>query len=80
MKVICKALGIPEENFHWCNGVMGVPMTFLDKYPPNQFSIAGSAESEGKGFSMGLWNSKSRVAQPLVRGSRAYRRLFVKRT
>lgn len=74
MKVICKALGIPEEDFHWCNGVMGVPITFLDN------SIAGSAESRGKGFSMELWNSKSRVAQPLVRGSRAYRRLFAKRT
>ncbi len=24
-----------------CNGVMGVPITFLDKYNPNQFIIIG---------------------------------------
>jgi hypothetical protein len=25
-----------------CNGVMGVPITFMDKYNPNQFEIVGS--------------------------------------
>ena len=24
-----------------CNGIMGVPITFLDKYNPNQFEIIG---------------------------------------
>lgn len=25
----------------WCNGAMGVPITFLDKYAPEQFEIIG---------------------------------------
>ena len=31
-----------DEN---CSGVMGVPITFLDKYNPNQFEILGLANS-----------------------------------
>lgn len=76
--MICKDLGIPEEDLHWCNGAMGVPITFLDKYSPEQFQIIGATESEGKGFSEGLWNPKSKVAQPLLSGIRAYKRIFIK--
>lgn len=57
---------------------MGVPITFLDKYNPEQFAIIGATESEGKGFSNGLWDSKVRVSQPLVNGKRIYKRLFIK--
>ena len=60
------------------DGVMGVPITFLDKYCPDQFEILGATESEGKGFSNGLWDSKSGVAQPVVNGKRVYKRLFIK--
>lgn len=48
------------------NGVMGVPISFLDKYCPEQFEIIGATESEGKGFSCGLWDSTSGVTQPVV--------------
>ena len=58
---------------------MGVPITFLDKYSPEQFEIIGATESEGKGFSNGLWYADSGVAQPLVCGERKYKRLFIKR-
>lgn len=61
------------------DGVMGVPITFMDKYNPEQFAIIGATESEGKGFSMGLWNEKSKVAQPLINGERKYKRIFIKR-
>lgn len=30
---------MPKEAIEYCNGVMGVPITFLDKYNPNQFEI-----------------------------------------
>lgn len=60
-------------------GVMGVPITFMDKYCPNQFEILGATESEGKGFSNGLWVSDSGVTQPMVNGKRVYKRLFIKR-
>lgn len=60
------------------NGVMGVPISFLDKYCPEQFEILGATESEGKGFSNGLWDSSSGVAQPLVHGERIYKRIFIR--
>jgi hypothetical protein len=59
------------------DGVMGVPISFLDKYNPDQFEIIGATESEGKGFSMGLWKIESRVSQPLVNNCKVYKRLFV---
>lgn len=61
------------------DGVMGVPITFLDKYNPEQFEILGATESEGKGFSNGLWNTQSGVAQALVDGKRLFKRIFIRR-
>jgi len=60
------------------DGVMGVPISFLDKYCPEQFEIIGATESEGKGFSNGLWNEKSKVSQPLIERERVYKRIFIK--
>lgn len=59
-------------------GVMGVPITFLGKYSPDQFEILGATESEGKGFSNGLWKEESGVAQPLIKGERKYKRIFIR--
>ena len=61
------------------DGIMGVPITFIDKYNPEQFEIFGCTESEGKGFSCGLWNENSKVAQPLIDGKRIYKRIFIRR-
>ena len=61
-------------------GVMGVPISFLDKYCPEQFEILGCTESEGKGFSNGLWYKESGVAQPLINTQRIYKRIFIKPT
>ena len=60
------------------DGVMGVPISFLDKYCPEQFEILGATESEGKGFSNGLWFSESGVAQPVVQNQRVYKRIFIR--
>ncbi|MDD6088616.1 MAG: adenine-specific methyltransferase EcoRI family protein, partial [Desulfovibrionaceae bacterium] len=60
------------------DGVMGVPITFLNKYSPDQFEIVGCSESEGKGFSGDLWDKSSGVAQPVVKERRKYKRLFIK--
>lgn len=59
-------------------GVMGVPITLVDKLNPDQFEILGATESEGKGFSNGLWDPDSGVAQAMVRGKRVYKRLFIR--
>jgi hypothetical protein len=58
------------------DGIMGVPISFLHKYCPEQFEIVGATESEGKGFSSGLWSGG--VAQATVSGIRVYKRLFIK--
>lgn len=60
------------------DGVMGVPISFLDKYSPEQFEILGATESEGKGFSNGLWDESSKVSQPLIERERVYKRIFIK--
>jgi hypothetical protein len=58
-------------------GIIGVPVTYLDKHCPEQFEIVGATESEGKGFSAGLWTGG--VAQATVAGHKVYKRLFIKR-
>ncbi len=60
------------------DGVMGVPITFLDKYNPDQFEIIGATESEGRGFAGDLWDKKSRVSQAMVNGKKIYKRIFIK--
>lgn len=60
------------------NDIMGVPITFLDKFNPDQFEIIGCTESEGKGYSSGLWDSRSGIAQPVVGGERRYKRIFIR--
>lgn len=60
-------------------GVMGVPISFLDKYCPEQFEIIGCTESEGKGFSNGVHDQNSSIAQPLVGGVKRYKRIFIKK-
>ena len=70
---VSKTKNIPKDY----DGVMGVPITFLDKYCPEQFDIIGATESEGKGFSVGLWDAQSNVKQALVKGKRVYKRLFI---
>ena len=72
---VSKTSDIPADYF----GVMGVPITFMDKYNPDQFEIIGCTESEGKGFSNGLWKASSKVAQPLINGKRIYKRIFIRR-
>lgn len=61
------------------DGVMGVPITYLDKHNPDQFEIVGATESEGKGFSAGLWDASSKVSQPMVNGKRVYKRIFIRK-
>ena len=72
---VSKVKDIPED--YW--GVMGVPITFMDSYNPEQFDIVGCSESEGRGFSNGLWDPASKTAQPIIDGHKVYKRLFVRR-
>ena len=33
-----------QENAEWCNGIMGVPVTFFDKHNPDQFELLGMTD------------------------------------
>lgn len=57
-------------------GVMGVPISFLDKYSPEQFEIVGMAEDNGKGFSGGIWDGKN--PHCVINGKNKFKRIFIK--
>ena len=60
------------------NGVMGVPITFLDKYCPTQFEIVGMAEDNGKGQS---YDAKWDGLNPhcVIHGKNMYKRIFIRK-
>lgn len=60
------------------DSVMGVPITYLDKHNPDQFEILGITESNGRGFSTGLWDEASKKAHPYVKGEKKYARIFIR--
>lgn len=53
------------------NGVMGVPITFLDKYNPNQFELIGQmATTKVNEYNFGY---------PYVNGKKIYARILIRR-
>lgn len=58
-------------------GAMGVPITFLDKYNPEQFEILGLAAGNIKGMA-GI-PSKTGKDGPYINGKLKYGRIFIKR-
>lgn len=70
-----KTNGIPSDY----DGVMGVPISFLDKYCPEQFEII-CMDFEMKGLHQNLiksdWNDK--FDRGYLKGKRMYSRIFIK--
>jgi hypothetical protein len=61
------------------DGVMGVPVTFLDKYSPEQFEIVGMAEDNGRGYSGGVMiDPNGNTHATLPNGKNMYKRIFIK--
>ena len=61
------------------NGVMGVPITFLDKYNPEQFELVGMAEDNGRGYSGGVMiNPKGNPHATVSSGKHMYKRIFIR--
>lgn len=63
------------------DGIMGVPITFLNKYNPEQFEIVGSDFEVKDGLLPDLvregWDGK--IDRAYLRGKRMYARIFVRR-
>jgi Adenine-specific methyltransferase EcoRI len=65
---VSKVTDIPIDY----KGTMGVPLTFIDKYNPNQFEICGT-QRWFYDTSLGITNGKS-----LINGKETYDRIFIK--
>lgn len=62
------------------DGIMGVPVTFLDKYNPEQFEILGMSASAGYNPNIvGIPFKGEKDARPLINGKNTYARIFIKR-
>jgi hypothetical protein len=59
-------------------GVMGVPITFLDKYSPEQFEILGMAASSYNAQIVGIPFLGQKDGRPLIKGRNTYARVFIK--
>lgn len=73
---VSKSNDIPYDY----KGIMGVPLTFLDKYNPVQFKIIGADYQVKKGqlhwLQRNNWNGKTDRAY--INGKRLYSRIFIK--
>lgn len=63
------------------DGVMGVPITFLDKYNPNQFEIVGRADANiaNEGNIYHIEGFKDKGGAPLVDGKFVYKRILIRK-
>ena len=66
-----KVKDIPKDYY----GVMGVPVSFMDKYNPNQFEIVGWTI---KGMCNVAFKDLG-TSNPMICGKSKYKRLFIKR-
>ena len=68
-----KVADIPEDY----DGVMGVPITFLDTYCPNQFEIVGWSRHNDLEMDGGDWQGGK--ADATINGKEVYRRILIKK-
>ena len=68
---VSKTAEIPDDYF----GIMGVPITFLDKLNPTQFEIVGCSYSYGVPSE---WDPNTNM-NPIINGKSAYKRLLIRR-
>ena len=72
---VSKVKEIPKDYF----GAMGVPITFLNKYNPDQFEIIWTTDRGGDGKLEHLKKKHDRYDAPVVNGVGLYKRIIIKR-
>lgn len=60
------------------NGVMGVPITFMPKYNPDQFEIIGCSDNGAVDDEYKLPHFKKHN-EPYINGKKVYKRIFIRR-
>lgn len=64
-------MNIPESEITYCSGIMGVPITFMQYYNPDQFEILGKIDAGEI--------TEYNLAKPIVNGKRIYKRIAIRR-
>ena len=59
-------------------GAMGVPITFMDKYNPDQFEIIWTTDRGGDGMLEDYKKKHERFDAPVVKGKGIYKRILIK--
>jgi|APSaa5957512622_1039677.scaffolds.fasta_scaffold44173_2 hypothetical protein len=74
---VSKVMNIPVDY----DGVMGVPITFLNKYNPNQFEIVGSDYEVREGLLPKIIKSewRGKIDRGYLNGKRKYARILIKK-
>lgn len=71
---VSKTADIPYDY----DGVMGVPITFMDKYNPEQFELIGCSDNGIVADEYKLPHFK-RHNEPYINGKKLYKRIFIRR-
>ena len=76
-----KAINVNTYTDIPCNydGVMGVPVTFLDKYNPEQFEIIWTTDRGGDGYLEEFKKPWDRYDAPVLKGQGLYTRILIRR-
>ena len=72
---VSKTAEIPKDY----DGYMGVPITFMDKYCPEQFEIIWTTDRGGDGMLNDIRKNHTRYDAPVVNGKGLYKRIIIKR-
>jgi len=71
---VSKVADIPMDY----GGVMGVPITFIDKYNPDQFEILWTTDRGGDGMLEDIKLPHTRYDAPVINGRGIYKRIFIR--
>ena len=71
---VSKTAEIPKDYA----GVMGVPITFLDKYNPEQFEVIWTTDRGGDGQLDKIKRPHERYDAPVINGRGIYKRILIK--
>lgn len=61
------------------DGIMGVPITFMDKYNPDQFELIWTTDRGGDGHLDTIKKPHTRYDAPVVLGKGMYKRILIRR-
>ena len=70
---------LQDDKIEVCNGIIGVPITFIDKYNPEQFEIIGADYDLAGAITDSNGKVKPNPQRMYVKGKRLYSRILIKK-